>query len=289
MNITGLSTGFAKLDEKLMGLKPGEITVIASCPSVGKTALAMNIVECVALGQDINGDTAKSDGGKHHPVLFFSLEIPAITLVGHMISSRARIDLRKINGDDTIDGDDDMDKERCEMNSRLVDAGDALRYAPIFIEDGECALDVSVIRDEARKTKSLHNIELVVIDYLQLIENRGIPVNSRVKELDSIVAGMKELADELGVHVILLAQIPYSMTRGVDKKLTFSDFRDILGAEQIADIDIVMFMHRLHYVNGEVNKDGEITFVNIAKNRHGETGEVSLTFRRKCLRFFEEI
>ena len=283
MKITGLSTGFAKLDEKLMGLKPGEITVIASCPSVGKTALAMNIVECVALGQDINGDTAKSDGGKHHPVLFFSLEIPAITLVCHMISSRARIDLRKINGDD------DMDKERCEMNSHLVDAGDALRYAPIFIEDGECALDVSVIRDEARKAKSLHNIKLVVIDYLQLIENRGIPVNSRVEELDSIVAGMKELADELGVHVILLAQIPYSMTRGVAKKLTFSDFRDILGAEQIADIDIVMFMHRPHYVNGEVNKDGEITFVNIAKNRHGETGEVSLTFRRKCLRFFEEI
>ncbi|MBQ4385182.1 MAG: hypothetical protein II823_04565 [Kiritimatiellae bacterium] len=112
-------------------------------------------------------------------------------------------------------------------------------------------------------------------------------MNSRVEELGSIVAGMKELADELGVHVIFLAQLPYSMPRGVDKKPTFSDFRDISGAEQIADI--VMFLHRPHYVNGEVNKDGEITFVNIAKNRHGETGEVSLTFRRKCLRFFEEI
>ena len=240
MNITGLSTGFAKLDEKLMGLKSGEITVIASRPSVGKTALAMNIVECVALGQDINGDTAKSDGGKHHPALYFSLEMPTNTLIGHMISSRARIDLWKINGGDTIDGDDGIDKERCEMNSRLVDARDALRYAPIFIEDCESALDVSVIRDKARKAKSLHNIELVVVDYLQLIENRGIPVNSRVEELDNIVAGMKELADELGVHVILLAQLPYSMPRGVDKKPTFSDFRDIPGAEQIADI--VMFM-----------------------------------------------
>lgn len=95
--------------------------------------------------------------------------MPANTLIGHMISSRARIDLWKINGDDTIDGDDDIDKERSEMNSRLVDARDALRYAPIFIEDGESALDVSLVRDKARKAKSLHNIELVVIDYLQLI------------------------------------------------------------------------------------------------------------------------
>ena len=269
MNITGLSTGFAKLDEKIMGLKPGEITVIASHPSVGKTALAMNIVECVALGQDINGDTAKSDGGKHHPALFFSLEMPANTLIDHMLASRARIDLWKINGDDTIDGDDDIDRERCEMKSRLVDA-----------------IDVSVIRDKALKAKSLHNIELVVIDYLQLIENRGIAAHGRVEELQSIVTGIKELADELRVHVILLAQLPYSMPRGVDKKPTFSDFRDIPGAEQIADI--VMFLHRPHYVNGEVNKAGEITFVNIAKNRHGETGEVSLKFRQKCLRFFDE-
>lgn len=281
MNITGLSTGFAKLDEKLMGLKSGEITVIASRPSVGKTALAKNIVECVALGQDINGDTAKSDGGKHHPALFFSLEMPANTLIGHMISSRARIDLWKLNGDDYID------EEISDTTSRLVDARDALRYAPIFIEDGESALDVSVIRDKAREAKRLHNIELVVIDYLQLIENRGIAAHNRAEELDSIVVGIKELADELSVHVILLAQLPYSIPSGVDKKPTFSDFRDIPGAEQIADI--VMFLHRPHCVNGEVNKDGEITFVNIAKNRHGETGEVSLTFRRKCLRCFEEI
>ena len=281
MNITGLSTGFAKLDEKIMGLKPGEITIIASRPSVGKTTLAMNIVECAALGQDINGDAAKYDGGKQHPALLFSLEMPANTLIGHMLASRARIDLWKLNGDD------DIDKERCGMNSRLVDARDALRYAPIFIEDGESALDVSAIRDKARKAKCLHNIELVVIDYLQLIENRGVAAHSRVEELNSIITEIKGLADELSVHVILLAHLPYSMPRGVDKKPTFSDFRDIPGIEQIADI--VMFLHRPHYVNGEVNKDGEIMFVNIAKNRHGETGEVSLTFRRKCLRFFEEI
>ena len=286
MNITGLSTGFAKLDEKIMGLKPGEITIIASRPSVGKTTLAMNIVECVALGQDINGDAATYDGGKHHPALLFSLEMPANTLIGHMLASRSRIDLWKINGDDAIDGDDDIDKERCEMKSRLVDARDALRHAPIFIEDCESALDVSVIRDKALKAKSLHNIELVVIDYLQLIENRGIAAHGRVEELQSIVTGIKELADELRVHVILLAQLHYSMPRGVDKKPTFSDFRDIPGAEQIADI--VMFLLRPHYVNGEVNKGGELTFVNIAKNRHGETGEVSLKFRHKCLRFFEE-
>ena len=286
MNITGLSTGFAKLDEKIMGLKSGEITVIASRPSVGKTTLAMNIMECVALGQDINGDAAKYDGGKLHPVLYISLEMPANTLIRHMLASRARIDLWWPSGDDTIDGDDDIDRERCEMKSRLLDATDVLRYAPIFIEDGESALDVSVIRDKARKAKSIHNIELVVIDYLQLIKNSGVDAHSRVEEINSIVTEIKELAVESNIPVILLAQLPFSMPRGVHKKPTFSDFGDIPGIEQIADI--VMFLHRPHYVNGEVNKDGELTFVNIAKNRHGETGEVSLTFRRKCLRFFEE-
>lgn len=280
MDTTGLSTGFAKLDEKIMGLKPGEITIIASCPSVRKTTLAMNIVECAALGQDINGDAAKYDGGKQHPALLFSLEMPANTLVGHILASRARIDLWKLNGDD------DIDEEISDTTSRLVDARDALRSAPIFIEDGESALDVSVIREEAREAKRLHNIELVVIDYLQLIENRGIAAHNRAEELDSIVVGIKELADELSVHVILLAQLPYSIHSGVDKKPTFSDFRDIPGAEQIADI--VMFLYRPHYANGEVNKEGEITFVNIAKNRHGETGEVPLRFRHKCLRFSDK-
>lgn len=253
MNITGLSTGFAKLDEKLMGLKPGEITVIASRPSVGKTALAMNIVECVALGQDINEDTAKYDGGKQHPVLFFSLEMPANALIGRS----ARADLWRTGND----------------------AGEALRYAPIFIEDDESALDVSVIRDKARKAKSLHNIELIVIDYLQLIENRDIAVNSRVEELASIVAGIKELAVELSIPVILLTQLQASIASGIDKKPTFLDSRDLPALEELTDI--VMFLQRPHYVNGKVDKDGEITFINIAKNRHGETGEVSLVFRTK--------
>ena len=280
MNITGLSTGFAKLDEKIMGFKPGEITVIASRPGVGKTTFAMNIVECVALGQDIKGDAAKYDGGKRHPVLYFSLEVPANALVSRLLANRARVGLWRSRGDA------DIDKERFEMKSRLVDAGDVLHYAPIFIEDDKSVPEISVICEKAREAKRLHNVELIVIDYLEFIKNRGFATRSRMEQVSSIVTGLKELAVELSIHVILLAQLSFSQPNGRDKKPTFSDLRSFPDAKQIADI--VMFLHRPPHVNGEVNKDRAMAFVDIAKNSHGETGEVPLIFCCTCQSFFEQ-
>ena len=166
MTFEGLSTGLTHLDEKLQGLKPSEMIVIAARPSVGKTSLAMNIAESAALGQmtTLKGSgypPVAVDGGKRHPVLIFSLEMPVEALTKRMVSGRAHINMWKLNRNMCAKSEKDA------MTQNLFQAVGELKSAPIYVDDS-AGLDIMDLRARARRAKKAHGIELIVIDYLQL-------------------------------------------------------------------------------------------------------------------------
>ena len=162
----GLSTGLKHLDEKLQGLKPAEMIVIAARPSVGKTSLAMNIAESCALGQMLtlkNGmyPPVPTDGGKRHPVAIFSLEMPIQALTKRMVAGRAHVNMWRVNRNLV------PKSERTALTSNLVASAGSLKDAPLYVDD-TAALDVMDLRARARRMKKRYGIELIVIDYLQL-------------------------------------------------------------------------------------------------------------------------
>ena len=160
-SLEGLSTGLTHLDEKLQGLKNSEMVVIAARPSVGKTSLAMNIAESCALGMDMNNVPVRSDGGKRHPVMIFSLEMPIEALTKRMIAGRAHVNMWRLNRGLCAKSEKQM------LISNLSIATEELKGAPIFVDD-TAALDIMDLRARARRAKRQHGIELIVIDYLQL-------------------------------------------------------------------------------------------------------------------------
>ena len=269
----GLPTGFTNLDWKLKGLRNGEMIVLAARPSMGKTSLAMNIAECVALGQTIGKTPMRGDHNRPHGVAVFSLEMSSESLAMRMLCGRA--------GVSSFDIEHGMNNAKARGH-QLVSAATALCKAPIYADDAG-GLDVMDMRARARRLKKRHNIELVVIDYLQLCYCREFAKQGRQIETSQISGQIKAMAKELNVPVIVLSQF----SRETEKrggKPRLSDLRDSGAIEQ--DADVVLLLRRPCKTPGDEERDDELlAIVDVAKHRNGPTGEARLNFHGEFYRF----
>ncbi|MFI0348426.1 MAG: replicative DNA helicase [Chthoniobacterales bacterium] len=261
--LTGLSTGFPLLDQMTDGMHESEMIVIAARPSMGKTAIAMNIAEHVAVDQNAS-------------VGIFSLEMSSQQLVQRMLCSRAKVDLKKVR--DGFMGNKDM--------KNLSRAADSLSKSKIYIDD-TAGLSILELRAKARRLKDRHDLKLIVIDYLQLLRStsrRG--QDNRQIEIAEISAGIKALAKELAIPVIVLAQLNRESEKRSDGKPRISDLRESGSIEQ--DADVVGLLYRSAYFEKDdavrSEKEGEAELI-IAKQRNGPTGEIPLTFLKEYTRF----
>ena len=275
----GLSTGYKYLDEKLQGLKPGEMIVIAARPSVGKTSLAMNIAESCALGQMITSKAPVPNGGKPRPVAIFSLEMPVEQLTKRMLAGRAHVNMWRLNRNLVAKSEKQL------LTNSLMEAMNDLKGAPIFVDD-TAALDVMDLRARARRLKKQHKIELIVIDYLQLCSCHEGARQSRQIEVSMISQQIKAMAKELKIPVIVLSQLSRANEQRGDKeeKPKLSDLRDSGAIEQ--DADVVFLLRRpSRTATSKEAADEQLAIVDVAKNRNGETGEVRMSFIREFTRF----
>ncbi len=265
-SITGLSTGFKMLDEMTSGLHPAEMIVVAARPSMGKTAFAMNIAEHVAIEQ-------------RKPVAIFSLEMSAQQLVQRLLCSRARVNSKKVRDGFLAERD----------FSTLTSAASKLAEAQMFIDD-TAGLNILELRAKARRLKSQHDIQLVVVDYLQLLRStsrRG--QDNRQIEISEISAGLKSLAKELKIPVIVLAQLnrnPENRTGDSKGRPRLSDLRESGSIEQDADF-VGLLVREEYYADSDEERqesEGKADLI-IAKQRNGPTGDVPLTFIKEYTRF----
>jgi replicative DNA helicase len=254
--MSGLLTGFVELDELTCGLQKSELIIVAARPSVGKTAFALNIAQHIAVEE-------------RKGVFIASLEQSKIELTERMLCAQARFNGHKLRSGRLGSGD----------ISKLMDAASELRPAPVFIDDtpGRTMLQIAA---SARRLKMRHDIQLIVIDYLQLIEadNRR---DSRQDQISQISRRLKIIARELQVPVIALSQLNRSPEMREGGKPRLSDLRESGAIEQ--DADVVVLLHRpvLH----DKDADPRVADVIIAKQRNGPTGEIKLTFLNECTRF----
>ncbi len=259
---TGLPTGYANLDRIIMGLRPTEMIVLAARPSIGKTAFALNIAEHIALGS------------QPAPVGIFSLEMGTKQLVLRLLSSLARLNLGAIQ---TTALPPARWKDICAAGTRL-------QTAPIYIDDSNSGLDVLEIRSRARRMKAEYDVGVIIIDYLQLINPTGGNRNStRENDVAAISGGLKGLARELNIPIVVLAQLNRQAELGGKPKL--AHLRESGAIEQ--DADIVMMLHRDRDVdNTAVDAQGaQPAEVIVAKNRNGQTGTANLLFIPSYTRF----
>ena len=269
--ITGLSTGFDNIDKMTDGLHGAEMFIIAARPSMGKTALAMNIAEHVAV--DLN-----------KAVAVFSLEMSSQQLVQRLLCSRARVNLKKIK--------DGFLSER-DFPS-ITTAGSQLSASNMFIDD-TAGLSILELRAKARRLKTQHDIQLIVIDYLQLLRSTSRRAqDNRQLEIAEISSGLKALAKELDIPVVVLAQLnrnPESRTGGKDGgakgRPRLSDLRESGSIEQDADV-VGLLVREEYYADGDEEKkealSGKATLI-IAKQRNGPVGDIPLTFIKEFTRF----
>lgn len=265
--LTGLSTGFRDLDKLTAGLHPGNVFVIAARPSMGKTSLAMNIAENVAI------DQGKAVG-------VFSLEMSAEELVKRMLCSRGRVNLRALSGGF-------MDRNR--DFGKLTGAASELMKAPLFVDD-TAGMTIHQIRARARRMKMKDDIQLVVIDYLQLMRAPSRRAEgSRQVEISDISSGVKALAKELRIPVIVLSQLNRQPEQREEGKPKLSDLRESGSIEQDADVVGLLVRPEVYADNEDerAEKRGKASLY-IAKQRNGPTGEVPLTFLGEYTRFENE-
>ena len=255
--ITGVSTGFTDLDEMTAGLQPSDLVIVAGRPSMGKTTLAMNFAENAAIRHQI-------------PVAIFSMEMPGEQIALRMLSSLGHIDQHKIRTGKLEDDD----------WPRLTSAVSLLDNAPLYIDDTP-ALSPSEMRARARRLKREHNLGLIVIDYLQLMQVPGSKEN-RTNEISEISRNLKALAKELEVPVVALSQLNRGLEQRTDKRPVMSDLRESGAIEQ--DADVIVFIYRDEVYNQESPQKG-IAEIIIGKQRNGPIGSRFLTFRGQFTRF----
>lgn len=261
--ITGLPTGFADLDKMTNGLHPAEMIVIAARPSMGKTALAMNIAEHVAL-------VAKK------PVAIFSLEMSSQQLVQRLLCSRAKVNLQRVR--------DGFLAER-DFPS-LTQAASKLAESKIYIDDTP-GLSILELRAKARRLKAQHDIELIVIDYLQLLRSTTRRAqDSRQLEISEISNGIKALSKELNLPILVLAQLNRQPEARTGGKPRLSDLRESGSIEQDADLVGLLVRSEIYEEDEEAKQEkaGEAELI-IAKQRNGPVGEIQLTFLKEFTRF----
>jgi len=264
---TGLSTGFTDLDKMTTGFHGGEMIVIAARPSMGKTSLAMNIAEHVALDLKL-------------PVGVFSLEMSADSLVLRMLCSRARVNLRDIREGFLAERD----------FPKLTAVAGKMAAAPLFIDD-TAGLSILQLRAKARRMHQQHDVKLFVIDYLQLLRSTAKRAENRQQEIADISQGIKALAKELKVPVIVLAQLNRELEkRGPGEKPKLSDLRESGSIEQDADLVGLLYKPKMGKEDDEdpgeqPNYDAVPVNLLIAKQRNGPTGDVHLTFLKGFTRY----
>lgn len=264
--LTGIPAGFADLDKLTSGLHPSDFIILAARPSMGKTALALNIVQNVALRAH------KAIGGEPRSVAFFSLEMSKEQLVNRMLCAEAGIDSQRLRVGEMHDED----------WTHLWDACDTMSRAKIYIDD-TAGITAMEMRSRARRLKAEHGLDLIVVDYLQLMQGSGKRNNSgdRQQEVSEISRSLKALARELDVPVLALSQLSRSVESRQIKRPMLSDLRESGSLEQ--DADIVAFLYREDYYNPETeNKHTELI---IAKHRNGPVDTVNLFFQKQFTKF----
>ncbi|MBK5189127.1 MAG: replicative DNA helicase, partial [Gemmatimonadaceae bacterium] len=261
--ITGVASGFTDLDELTSGFQPADLVIVAARPSMGKTALVLNIAQYAAIEKNV-------------PVALFSLEMSKESLVQRMLTAEGRVDAQKMR----------KGLLRDEDYSRLARAAGILSGAPIWIDDS-AAITLLEIRSKARRLKADQDIGMIVIDYLQLIQGPASS-ESRQQEISQISRSLKALAKELAVPVIALSQLSRAPEqRAGDHRPQLSDLRESGAIEQ--DADLVMFIYRQEVYDGATDKDGNSlegrAEVIIGKQRNGPIGLVNLFFHKAYTRF----
>ncbi|BAT72512.1 replicative DNA helicase [Thermosulfidibacter takaii ABI70S6] len=255
--ITGIPTGFYDFDRMTAGLQPSDLIIVAARPSMGKTAFALNIALNVAL----------EEGGT---VAFFSLEMSKEQIAMRMLSSASRVGYQRLRTGNIGSGE----------WKRIIDAAAELSEAPIYIDDTP-AMSVLEMRAKARRLQAEHGLDLIVVDYLQLMRGRGRKEN-RQQEISEISRSLKGLAKELNVPVIAVSQLSRAVEARNDKRPQLSDLRESGAIEQ--DADLVVFIYRDEVYN-KATPEPNVAEIIIGKQRNGPTGTVKLTFIKEYTRF----
>lgn len=260
-DVTGITTGFKDLNKKINGLQRTDLILIAARPAMGKTAFSLNLVQNAAL----KGDAS---------VAVFSLEMSKEQLVQRMLSSQSSVELKKIKTGTLNDND----------WPRIIDAMAVLSDAKIHIDDTP-GIKISELRSKCRKLKIEKGLDLVLIDYLQLMEGEGNN-ESRQQEISKISRSLKILAKELNCPVVALSQLSRAPEQRADHRPMLSDLRESGAIEQDADIVIFLYRDEYYHADSESKNIGEVI---IAKNRHGETGSVELVWLGEVQRFGDKL
>ncbi len=257
-DVTGIPSGFLDLDQKTAGMHPGDLIIIAGRPSMGKTSLAINIAECVAIDHGL-------------PVAVFSMEMAAEQLVIRMLCSQGKIDAQKVRTGKL--SQDDWD--------RLMNANATMKNAAIHIDES-AGINPLEIRSRARRLKRLTGgLGLVIVDYLQLMSASGDGEN-RTTEISEITRSLKGLAKELECPVIALSQLNRTVEQRTDKRPVMSDLRESGSIEQ--DADVILFIYRDEVYRPETPDKGVAEII-ISKQRNGPTGTIRLTFLGQYTKF----
>ncbi|MCM8796758.1 MAG: replicative DNA helicase [Candidatus Omnitrophica bacterium] len=257
-HVTGIPSGYIDFDIKTAGLQPSDLIIVAGRPSMGKSAFALGIAEYAGVVEKI-------------PTVIFSLEMSKEQLVQRMLCAHAKVDAHKVRTGFLSTSD----------WPRLTAAAGKLSEAPIFIDDTP-AISVMELRAKARRLKSHHNIQLIILDYLQLMRGSGTNIESRQQEISEISRSLKALARELNVPLIAISQLSRAVEARTDHRPQLSDLRESGAIEQ--DADVVVLLLREEYYNPTPDNQG-IAEVIIAKQRNGPVGSMKLTFIKEYTRF----
>jgi replicative DNA helicase len=270
--LSGVPTGFPALDEMLGGLQYGDFIVIAARPSMGKTALALSMLDAIGIEEKT-------------PAAFFSMEMSRLQVAQRMLCARAQVNMSKLRHGKLGEHERDMEIPRLQL------AAGNMRGCPVFIDDTP-GMTVMEVRAKARRLKAMHDIRVVFVDYMQLMHDRVAGKENRQQEIATISRGLKALGRELNIPIVALAQLNRQVEGRTSKRPMMSDLRESGAIEQ--DADVVILLHREEYYwdkkqrtekseeYGKIQGKAELI---IDKQRNGPTGVVELHFNQQFARF----
>jgi len=278
--IVGVPTGLRDLDDKLGGLHQSDLIIIAGRPSMGKTSLATNIA--------FNAAQKLQDSGKKSSIAFFSLEMSSEQLSTRIISEQARISSNDIRRGRISD----------EQFDKFLETSKNIAELPLYIDETP-AISIAAMSNRARRIKRLHGLDMIVVDYIQLMRGTTYNKDGRVQEISQITQGLKAIAKELGVPVVALSQLSRQVEQRDDHKPQLADLRESGSIEQ--DADVVMFVYREGYYlsrkepreatvehaewQAKMNEVAHLAQIIIGKQRHGPIGNLTLEFEERFTKF----
>jgi len=278
--IVGVPTGLTDIDDRLGGLHKSDLIIIAGRPSMGKTALATNIA--------FNAASKLQESGKKSTVAFFSLEMSSEQLSTRILAEQSRIKSNDIRRGKISD----------EQFDKFIETSKNISELPLYIDETP-AISIAAVSNRARRIKRLFGLEMIVVDYIQLMRGPTNNANNRVQEISEITQGLKAIAKELSVPVLALSQLSRAVEQRDDHKPLLSDLRESGSIEQ--DADVVMFVYRAAYYlerkepqaatvehaewQAKMSEIAHLAQIIIAKQRHGPTGNVDLEFEAMFTKF----